>query len=220
MFPEVQRKAQEEVDRIVSSDELPSGKHLKEMKYINCTAKETVRCEFDPIVGSRSALMLWFKGCPLRSMERYLTRRWMKTTTTATASRKVPQSYWQCGPRTTIQRTSTNRVSSVLKGKTPIRPFSSHKTSPNPAIEGNGASGLDEESVLVSIAHPPLIRYLVLTASSGMHVAHNTLLLSISRILWAFDIQKAKDADGKEIEIDRDAFVGGLFSCEKLVSRC
>ncbi|KAF2208855.1 hypothetical protein CERZMDRAFT_48573, partial [Cercospora zeae-maydis SCOH1-5] len=38
-----------------------------------------------------------------------------------------------------------------------------------------------------------------------MHVAHNTLLMSISRILWAFGIQKAKDENGKEIEIDRDA---------------
>lgn len=111
-------------------------------------------------------------------------------------------------------------MSSDLKGKTPIRPFSNRKTLPNPAIEGNGASGLEGEYVPVSVIQPSLICYFVLTANPGMHVAHNTLLLSISRILWAFDIQKAKDADGKEIDIDRDAFVGGLFSCGKLVSRC
>jgi hypothetical protein len=44
----------------------------------------------------------------------------------------------------------------------------------------------------------------------GMHVAHNTLLLSIARILWAFDIGRAKDDLGNDVPIDRDAMVGGL----------
>lgn len=41
-------------------------------------------------------------------------------------------------------------------------------------------------------------------------MANNTLLLSIARVLWAFDIRKARDAHGNEIPIDRDAVVGGL----------
>lgn len=44
----------------------------------------------------------------------------------------------------------------------------------------------------------------------GMHVAQNTLLLAISRILWAFQIEPAKGERGNEIGIDRDAVVGGL----------
>lgn len=44
----------------------------------------------------------------------------------------------------------------------------------------------------------------------GMHVASNTLLLAIARILWAFDITYAKDEAGNDIFIDRDAMVGGL----------
>ncbi|KAF2208856.1 hypothetical protein CERZMDRAFT_48595, partial [Cercospora zeae-maydis SCOH1-5] len=43
MFPKVQRKAREELDRIVGPDELPFGKYLKDIMYVNCTAKETVR---------------------------------------------------------------------------------------------------------------------------------------------------------------------------------
>lgn len=44
----------------------------------------------------------------------------------------------------------------------------------------------------------------------GMHVAENTLLLAISRILWAFDIQPAKDSDGNMVLIERDAVQPGL----------
>ncbi|KIW87145.1 uncharacterized protein Z519_12256 [Cladophialophora bantiana CBS 173.52] len=38
----------------------------------------------------------------------------------------------------------------------------------------------------------------------GIHVAEGTLLLAMARILWAFDIAKAKDAQGREIEVDQD----------------
>lgn len=44
----------------------------------------------------------------------------------------------------------------------------------------------------------------------GMHVAHNTLMLAIARLLWAFDISKAEDSNGNAVEIDRDAMAGGL----------
>lgn len=44
----------------------------------------------------------------------------------------------------------------------------------------------------------------------GMHVASNTLLLAIARIVWAFNISIAHDESGNVIPIDRDAMVGGL----------
>lgn len=44
----------------------------------------------------------------------------------------------------------------------------------------------------------------------GMHVAENTLLMAISRILWAFDIERAKDEKGRDIFIERDAVSQGL----------
>ena len=36
----------------------------------------------------------------------------------------------------------------------------------------------------------------------GLHLAEKTLLLAFARILWAFDISKARDEHGNEIEID------------------
>jgi cytochrome P450 len=38
----------------------------------------------------------------------------------------------------------------------------------------------------------------------GMHVAERTLFLAIARILWAFNITKAKDEEGNEIHVDQD----------------
>lgn len=38
----------------------------------------------------------------------------------------------------------------------------------------------------------------------GIHVAERTLFLAAARILWLFKISKAKDAEGREIEVNRD----------------
>lgn len=46
----------------------------------------------------------------------------------------------------------------------------------------------------------------------GMHVAEGTLMLSIARILWAFSIAKAKDSQGKEIEVEQDEITQSIAS--------
>ena len=38
----------------------------------------------------------------------------------------------------------------------------------------------------------------------GIHIAESALMLSIARILWAFDISKARDTQGREIEVEQD----------------
>ncbi|KIX96716.1 uncharacterized protein Z520_07435 [Fonsecaea multimorphosa CBS 102226] len=54
----------------------------------------------------------------------------------------------------------------------------------------------------------------------GIHVAEGTLLLSMARILWAFDISKAKDAQGREIHVDQDELTQSIaarplpFKCD------
>ncbi|GIZ39957.1 hypothetical protein CKM354_000331600 [Cercospora kikuchii] len=174
MFPEVQRKAQEEIDSIVPSDELPSGKHLKEMKYINCTAKETVR--------------------------------WMPTAINGAIPHAAMNEDHYHGYRIPKGATIVLAVWSANHNPKDFdepREFRPERQDPNTTIfeSQNVAKPSDRGQWGFGSGR---------RICPGMHVAHNTLLLSISRILWAFDIQKAKDANGKEIEIDRDAFVGGL----------
>ncbi|KIX09210.1 uncharacterized protein Z518_00289 [Rhinocladiella mackenziei CBS 650.93] len=38
----------------------------------------------------------------------------------------------------------------------------------------------------------------------GIHVAERTLFLATARLLWTFTIQKARESDGREIDVDRD----------------
>lgn len=47
----------------------------------------------------------------------------------------------------------------------------------------------------------------------GLHLAENTLSLAIARTLWAFDISKETDENGKEIEIDPAALTQSLAVC-------
>lgn len=46
----------------------------------------------------------------------------------------------------------------------------------------------------------------------GMHIAERSLFLGISRMLWAFNFEKAKDENGNEITPDISKLVEGLFA--------
>lgn len=52
LFPEAQKTAQVELDKVVGPPTLPSGDHLTSLKYIRCTAKELVRWMPNAINGS------------------------------------------------------------------------------------------------------------------------------------------------------------------------
>ncbi|KAJ8118527.1 hypothetical protein OPT61_g506 [Boeremia exigua] len=45
----------------------------------------------------------------------------------------------------------------------------------------------------------------------GMHIAERSLFLAIARLLWAFDFEKARDADGNEIIPDAGDLTEGLL---------
>lgn len=44
----------------------------------------------------------------------------------------------------------------------------------------------------------------------GVHVAQRGLFVGMSRLVWGFDFAKKRGADGREINIDRDAFDNSL----------
>lgn len=48
LYPEVQKAAQEELDRVVGSDRLPSFADRENLLYINALVKETLR--WNPVV--------------------------------------------------------------------------------------------------------------------------------------------------------------------------
>jgi hypothetical protein len=44
----------------------------------------------------------------------------------------------------------------------------------------------------------------------GMHIAERSLFLAISRLVWAYNFEKAKDANGRPITPDTEDLIGGL----------
>ncbi|KIW95145.1 uncharacterized protein Z519_03729 [Cladophialophora bantiana CBS 173.52] len=49
-------------------------------------------------------------------------------------------------------------------------------------------------------------------ACTGQHISNNSLFIIISRVLWAFEINKGLDEQGHEVEIDDMAFTSGFNS--------
>lgn len=45
----------------------------------------------------------------------------------------------------------------------------------------------------------------------GFHVAERNLFIAISRILWGFNISRARDVDGEFTIINRDAVTPGMI---------
>jgi hypothetical protein len=46
----------------------------------------------------------------------------------------------------------------------------------------------------------------------GLHIAHNSLFINVARIMWAFDISKSMDENGRAIEPSTDALPGFLLT--------
>jgi hypothetical protein len=44
----------------------------------------------------------------------------------------------------------------------------------------------------------------------GMHIAERSLFLAISRLVWAYNLEKARDTNGQPITPDIEDLVGGL----------
>lgn len=45
-----------------------------------------------------------------------------------------------------------------------------------------------------------------------MHLGNNSIFINLARMLWAFDIRKARDAKGNEIPVDINAYTNGFNS--------
>ena len=48
LYPEVQRKAQEEIDRVIGHDRLPNAQDRKDLPYVGAIVKEVMR--LDPVI--------------------------------------------------------------------------------------------------------------------------------------------------------------------------
>lgn len=58
LHPHIQAKAQEEIDRVVGSDRMPSWEDWDDLPYIRAVMKETLRCQSIPDCNSMLKIRL------------------------------------------------------------------------------------------------------------------------------------------------------------------
>lgn len=178
LYPEVQKKAQAEIDRVVGPDRLPTMEDEPSMQYIRSIIKESLR--------------------------------WMPTTILGAVPHAVNQDDWYEGYLIPKNAGVVNNVWAI--NMDPTRHPEPRRFDPDRYRD-------DFQGLADSAANPDASKRDQFTFGAGrricpgMHVAERSLFLGVSRMLWAFDITPAVDADGKPIIPDPEKLTQG-FVCQ------
>ncbi|KAG8158553.1 hypothetical protein KVR01_011675 [Diaporthe batatas] len=168
LFPHVQEKAQEELERVIGNERLPTWDDRSSLHYIRGVVEETLRWAPSPISGA----------VPHSAREEDVYNG-MKITKGSI----VMMNIWSL---------NHNRYSNP-RDFDPLRQDPSLTLTENNAISQDSARRLHFTFGAGRRVCP------------GFHVAQRNLFLAISRMLWAFNIERQRDVNGKETPIDRDA---------------
>lgn len=177
LFPEVQRKAQAELDRVVGADRLPTMEDEDSLPYIRCCIKETLR--------------------------------WMPTTILGAVPHATTQDDYYDGFLIPKNAGVMNNVWTI--NMDPQR-------HPEPRRFNPDRYASDTLSLADSAANPDPTKRDHFTFGAGrricpgMHVAERSLFLGMARMLWAFNFDAPRDAQGNPILPDPDRLTQG-FVC-------
>ncbi|KAK1961023.1 cytochrome P450 [Colletotrichum sublineola] len=165
LFPEVQKKAQEEIDTIVGSDRLPQSEDRERLPYVNALVKETLR---------------WFPVAPLGVAHRTDGDIDYREFHIPKGTYLLPSIWWFLhDPQTYSDPASFN----------PDR-FLAPRNEPDPEDQVFGFGR---------------------RICPGRYLADESLFITIARLLATFDIKKAVDESGNEIDPEIHA-TSGLIS--------
>ncbi|KIV84705.1 hypothetical protein PV11_00473 [Exophiala sideris] len=175
VFPEVQRKAQEEIDRVVGPDRMPTMEDAPNMQYIRGCVKESMRWMPTNILGVPHSVI---------KDDEYM-------------GYKIPAG------------------SSIISNVWAIHMDERRHPDPRRFDPGRYAHDFLSEFECATNSDVSKRDHFVFGAGrrvcQGMHIAERSLFLAMARMLWAFDFQKAKDAQGNLITPDIDKLTQGLF---------
>ncbi|KAK2607111.1 hypothetical protein N8I77_005815 [Diaporthe amygdali] len=175
LYPEVQKKAQSELDRVCGNNRLPTIDDWDAMPYIRACIKENLRWMPTTITG--------FPHCVIQDDE-YMGYKIPK-------GAGVMLNVWALNM-------DPNRYSNP-RAFDPSRYEGDDQTSAEAAMNGD-ASKRDHFNFGAGRR-----------VCQGMHIADRSLFLSISRLLWAFNIEKGVDSRGVEIIPDQEDLTGGIL---------
>jgi len=163
--PAAQKRAQEEIDRVVGSSRLPSFEDRADLPYIDCIIKETLR---------------WFPAAPL-GLPHFLMEDDYYEGHYIPAGSTVLGNIWAMSRDETVYKSPDVFYPERFEGESP-------EDDPGAFVFGFGRR-----------------------ACVGVHFADSILYIAIVYMLATFDISKAKDETGKEIE-PRISFTAGLVN--------
>ncbi|KAI0835784.1 cytochrome P450 [Hypoxylon sp. FL0890] len=173
--PQFIPKAQEELDRVVGKDRLPTFENMPQLPYVRAVASETLRWRPVAVLG----------GTPHASTADDVYRGMF-----------IPKGSTVIAPLWSIHLNESD-----FPEPDKFRPERFIEDRQYPGPFGHSAFGWGRR------------------ICPGMHLGSASVELNIARILWAFDVGPAKDANGKDIDADINAYSDGFnssplpFSC-------
>ncbi|KAF9770795.1 hypothetical protein IL306_011597 [Fusarium sp. DS 682] len=184
LFPDAQRKVQEELDTVVGGDRYPTIDDFESLPYVRQTVKEALRWLPTAISGAIPHAALADD-----EIDGY----------------KIP-----AGATVILAVWSANNDPSLFPNPREFDP-SRHDPSRSFAEAAAAADYRHRDQWTFGAGR---------RICPGIHVAERTLFLATARLMWAFNIRKARGPDGLEIEVDRDEVTQSIaarpvpFRCE------
>ncbi|KAH6985114.1 cytochrome P450 [Ilyonectria destructans] len=168
LFPDVQRKAQQEIDSVVGTERIPSIDDFEHLPYIRQTVKEALRWLPTSISGAIPHAAL--------------------------ADDEIDGFTIPAGTTIVLAVWSVNNDPKLFPDPRRFDP-SRHDAS----------LSLGEAAAAADFKHRDNWTFGAgRRICPGIHVAERTLFLAVVRLLWAFQIDKARGPDGEQIQVDRD----------------
>ncbi|KAK5172958.1 uncharacterized protein LTR77_003080 [Saxophila tyrrhenica] len=197
LYPETQRLAQEQIDKVVGVDRMPTMQDEPNLPYIKCLMKETLRWMPTTILGAVPHAVTQddsYKG--------YLIPKGAGVMNNVWAIHHDPKR--SPDPRKFDPNRRKNPMQTIVRLRVLTLFDSTDKD--------------DHLSLYDSASNPDGTKRDQFTFGAGrricpgMHVAERSLFLGMARMLWAFDITPAMDASGQPIIPDQDKLTQG-FVC-------
>ncbi|BGP32800.1 hypothetical protein JCM10296v2_004584 [Rhodotorula toruloides] len=164
-------KAQEELDRVVGKDRLPTFDDFQDLPYVRAVVNETLRWRPIAVLGGTPHASTeddWYNGTFIPKGSTVIANLW----SIHVNEKDFPEPHKFDPERFMVKRDYPGRW-------------------------GHSAFGFGRR------------------ICPGMHLAENSIYINIARILWAFNISKAKDAAGNDIPVDIFDFTDGFNSMPK-----
>ena len=224
LYPEVQKRAQAELDNVITRDRLPTFDDRPRLPYIDAMCRELMRWQMVTPLGAGLDRNGPIRGAEESSLEVFPTLQLRTTSTMAFSFQKV-SFLLTIGPYSSpfgmLERCYHN-------GQCVVR---HHLCSPNDLLMGCVRAILHNPDLYPDPEAFKPERFLnedgtlrddpVITLAFGVgrrvcpgrHFVDSTLFIAVSSVLSVFNVVKAKDKDGREISVN----VGASFESSVVV---